>query len=452
MQSASAGAWMTMAHHADFRATALSTLTTDPRPLLSTLPNGLTLLAVPMPHLASASVAVFIRAGSRDEPAAQAGVSHFLEHMAFKGTATRTVQAVNLAAESLGADMNAYTDKDATCYHLEGLGRHVPQMTELLADIVLASTFPEAELERERDVILQEATEYDEDPQQLSYLLLDRALWGDHPMGRPIIGTPETIRAITRDDLVAHTRAHYVGERIVVACAGHFDVEAFQAQAAALFGQVPRGDGARAPVVPQTPPHVGQAQARRLPGLSQAYVTVAWPIATRSEHAHLASFVATLFGGGMSAPLVDAVRERLGLAYSVGATADVGDAHGAFMVDATTTPDKIPAFTQELARLMALHAQAVPATDLERARNQLVLSLVRTAERPLRMLQRCVDLLWSRGEVFRVRTAVEAVEAIAPAQVRQAFEGMLAHPPATVLVGAGVSAARARELQAQLRK
>lgn len=436
---------------ADFAATALSSFTTDPQPLLTTLPNGLTLLAVPMPQLASASVAVFIRAGSRDEPQDKAGISHFLEHMAFKGTATRSVQAVNLAAESLGADMNAYTDKDATCYHLEGLGRNVPQMTELLADIVLASTFPEGELEREREVILQEATEYEEDPQQLSYLLLDRALWGDHPMGRPIIGTPETIRAITRDDLVAHVNAHYVGERIVVACAGSFDVDAFLAQAQQLFGQVPRGDSARSPVVPQTPPHRGQAQARRLPGLSQTYLTIAWPIATRSEHAHLASFVATLFGGGMSAPLVDAVRERLGLAYSVGATADVGDAHGAFMVDATTTPDKVPAFTQELARLMAQHAQAVSATDLERARNQLVVSLVRTAERPLRLLQRCVDLLWSRGEVFSVGKAVAAIEAIDGAMVRQAFEGMRGHPAATVLVGAGAAATRARELQARLR-
>ena len=102
-------------------------------PLNHTLPNGVTLLAAPMPHLASASVAIFIRAGSRDESADKAGVSHFLEHMAFKGTHTRTVQALNFAAESLGADMNAYTDKDATCYHLEGLGVHTPQMLELLA-------------------------------------------------------------------------------------------------------------------------------------------------------------------------------------------------------------------------------------------------------------------------------------------------------------------------------
>ena len=416
-------------------------------PLVQTLPNGLTVLAVPMPQLASASVAIFIRAGSRDERAAQAGVSHFLEHMAFKGTATRTVQAINLAAESLGADMNAYTDKDATCYYLEGLGQHTPQMLELLADIVLASTFPPDEIEREREVILQECTEYDEDPQQLSYTLLDQALWGEHPMGRPIIGMPDTIAGIGRADLVGHVQEHYVAERMVVAAAGNFDLEGFLAQAARLFAGVP---AAGAPAMTEAPRHIGQAKGKRVPGVSQTYLNIAWPVASRSTHPHLASLAATLFGGGMSAPLVDAVRERLGLAYSVGATADVGDLHGALVVDATTTPDKVPAFTQALSTLMAAQAEGIAATDLSRAKNQLLVSLVRTAERPLRMLQRCVEHQWATGGVFDIRAAIEQVEAIEADAVRQAFEAMLAHPPATVLVGAGATLKHAREVQAQL--
>ncbi|WP_255440882.1 M16 family metallopeptidase [Caenimonas sedimenti] len=417
-------------------------------PQLHTLANGLTLLAVPMPQVASASVAIFIRAGSRDEAPAQAGVSHFLEHMAFKGTHTRTVQAINFAAESLGADMNAYTDKDATCYYLEGLGAHTPQMLELLADIVLESTFPADELEREREVILQECTEYDEDPQQLSYTLLDQALWGEHPMGRPIIGIPATIAAISRDDVVDHVRKHYVADRIVVAAAGNFDVDAFFSQAEKRFAHVP---GAARYSAPETPGHVGQTKAKRLPGVSQTYITIAWPIASRGTHPHLASLAATLFGGGMSAPLVDAVRERLGLAYSVGATADVGDVHGALVVDATTTPDKVPAFTQELARLLAAQAQTIAASDLARARNQLLVSLVRSSERPLRLLQRCVEHLWASGAAFDLRAAIASVQAIEAETVRQAFESLLAHPAATVLVGAGATAKAARDFQAKLR-
>lgn len=417
---------------------------------LHTLANGLTLMAMPMPHLASASVAIFIRAGSRDEPAQQAGVSHFLEHMAFKGTRTRSVQAINLAAESLGADMNAYTDKDATCYYLEGLGRHMPQMLELLADIVLESNFPEAEMAREREVILQECTEYEEDPQQLSFTLLDAALWGAHPIGRPIIGTPETIEAITREDLVAHVGRHYRADRIVVAAAGNFDVDGFLALAERLFAHVPGAEGGQGYRVPDTPPHTGQSKARRLPGVSQTWINIAWPMASRATHPYLASLAATLFGGGMSAPLVDAVRERLGLAYSVGATADVFDVHGTFMVDATTTPDKIPAFTQELARLLAVQAEGISATDLARAKNQLAVSLVRTAEQPLRLLQRNVEHWWASGRLFDVEEAVEVVQALDASTLRQAFASMLAHPAATVLVGAGATAKLAREVQGQL--
>ena len=402
-----------------------------------------------MPQLASASVAVFIRAGSRDEAAPQCGVSHFLEHMAFKGTATRTVQAINLAAESLGADLNAYTDKDATCYYLEGLGQHVPQMLELLADIVLESTFPAAEIERERKVILQECTEYEEDPEQLSYTLLDAALWGAHPMGRPIIGTPRTIAAIRRDDLVAHVQRHYVADRIVVAAAGNFDRDAFFAQAEGLFAGV-RGSDAGSYAAPQPPPHLGQAKGRRLAGVSQAYINIAWPAPSRSQAPHLASLAATLFGGGMSAPLVDAVRERLALAYSVGASADVGDVHGAFVVDATTTPDKIPLFTRQLASLLAAQADSIAPGDLARAKNQLSVSLVRGAERPLRMLQSCVDKLWAGGGVFDLQEAIAIVQGLGAEPVRQVFQDMLAYPAATVLVGARATPRAAREVQAQL--
>lgn len=418
-------------------------------PLLQTLPNGLTLLAAPMPHLASASVAVFVRAGSRDESEELAGVSHFLEHMAFKGTKRRSVQALNLAAESLGADLNAYTDKDATCFYLEGLGSHVPNMLELLADIVLDSTLPADELERERQVILQECAEYEEDPEQLAFTLLDRALWGTHPMGRPIIGTAATIAAIEREHLVQHVRRHYVAERMVVAAAGNFDPDTFLAQAEALFADVPAGGGYQPPA---PPPIAGQALARRLPGVSQSWLYFAWPVASRGEHPHLASLAATLFGGGMSAPLVDAVRERLGLAYSVGATADIGDVHGAFVVDATTLPVKIPQFLRTLGEMLQRHAETILPHDLVRARNQLAVSLVRAGERPLRMLQRCVEQLWANGTLFDLHQAIEQVQSIEAEPLRELFAGMLDQPAATTLVGAGAGVRLVREIQAEVRR
>ncbi|MEO7640800.1 MAG: insulinase family protein, partial [Ramlibacter sp.] len=173
---------------------------------------------------------------------------------------------------------------------------------------------------------------------------------------------------------------------------------------------------------------------------------------SRGEHPHIADLAATLFGGGMSAPLVDAVRERLGLAYSVSATADIGDVHGALVVDAITSPDKLPAFTAELSRLLAGHATGVAEKDLSRARNQLLVSLVRSAERPMRFLQRCVEHQWATGQAFDSDAASEAINSISKEEVRGVFEAMLTQPPATVLVGAGATLKNARALQAALRR
>lgn len=206
-----------------------------PAPRTHTLPNGVRLLAVPLPHLRSASVGVFLRVGSRDESRAGNGVSHVLEHMAFKGTATRSVQAINLDAERLGADVNAFTSKDTTAYFMSGLGRHTDAMLEMVADIVLNSVFPEDELVRELEVIRQEAVEYDEDPEDHASTLVDRALWGDAPLGMPVIGTVENIARFTRADLLAHVREHYVAGKTVVAAAGDVDPDAFFARAEALF-------------------------------------------------------------------------------------------------------------------------------------------------------------------------------------------------------------------------
>ena len=145
---------------------------------LHTLANGVRLLAIAMPHVQSANVGVFVRVGSPDETPVTNGIGHVLEHMAFKGTTTRSVQAINLDAERLGADVNAFTGKDTTGYFMTGLGRHAEQFLRMTADIVLNSTFPDIELQRELEVIRQEAIEYEEDPEDSSGELLDRAIWG----------------------------------------------------------------------------------------------------------------------------------------------------------------------------------------------------------------------------------------------------------------------------------
>lgn len=424
---------------------------------LRLLPNGVRLLAMPMPHVQSASVGVFLRVGSRDETPATNGISHVLEHMAFKGTATRSVQAINLDAERLGADVNAFTGKDATAYFMTGLGRHADQLLRMTADIVLNSTFPEHELQRELDVIRQEAIEYDEDPQDSADDLLDRAIWGEASMGMPVIGTIANIAGFARDDLVRHVRSHYVAHKTVVAAAGNFDVEAWMALAAELFGAMPSAHPAPVSQPPAPASYVGQALARRFTQVSQVFVNIAYPVAPTQADAMAqqrwrlaAAVAANLFGGGMSSPLVDTIRERLGLAYTADATIDKGDAWANFVVSAVTTPDKLDALVAATGELLRAQAAAIDPVHLERAKNQLTVSRVRTAERTYATMEQAVEELLASGTVVPMAQTMAAIEDIGADEVRAVFERMLAHAPSLAITGKGASARRARQLAAQL--
>ena len=429
----------------------------SPSPILRTLPNGVRLLALPMPHVQSVSVGVFLRVGSRDETPATNGISHVLEHMAFKGTITRSVQAINLDAERLGADVNAYTGKDSTGYFMTGLGEHAQQLLGMTADIVLHSTFPEIELQRELEVIRQEAIEYDEDPDDSSNDLLDRAIWGAHPMGMPVIGTVENIEGFTRDDLVRHVRQHYVADNTVVVAAGHFDIDAWMGLAEDLFTEMPASaDSARShPPVPGA--YAGQAVARRFTQVSQVFLNIAYPLMPTgtdglpSQRLRLtAALAANLFGGGMSAPLVDTVRERLGLAYTADANLDSGDNWLNFLVHAVTTPDKVEALVQATGELLHAQTATIDPVHLERAKNQLTVSFVRASERPFAMMERAVEELWASGTVTLLAETSALIDDIRSEEVRDVFVRMLAHAPALSITGKGVSAKSARQLAGSL--
>jgi predicted Zn-dependent peptidase len=424
---------------------------------LRTLANGVRLLAVPMPHVQSVSVGVFLRVGSRDETPASNGISHVLEHMAFKGTATRSVQAINLDAERLGADVNAFTGKDATGYFMTGLGRHADQLLRMTADIVLNSSFPAHELQRELEVIRQEAIEYDEDPQDSADDLLDRAIWGDAAMGMPVIGTIANIDGFSRSDLVRHVQSHYVAEKTVVAAAGNFDVAAWMALAAELFGAMPSALDPSVARPPAPTAYVGQAVARRFTQVSQVFLNIAYPVApawpdavSEQRWRLVAAVAANLFGGGMSSPLADTVREKLGLAYTADATIDKGDVWANFVVHAVTTPDKLDALVTATGELLRAQAAAVDPVHLERAKNQLAVARVRAAERTYATMEQAVEELQASGSVLSLADALAMVEGIGADEVRAVFVRMLAHAPALAITGKGASARSARQLTARL--
>ena len=395
------------------------------------LGNGVRVVAIRLPHLESASASVFVRTGSAYESPRLNGISHVVEHMAFKGTQARDCQRINLDAERLGADVNAHTDKDHTAFHMRGLARHAGDFVRMLGDIVCASSFPDAELEREREVILHEVTEDEDDALATAFKLFDKACFGAHPLAQPVIGSRRNIERFTRQDLLGYVRRQYSGENVIVGVAGNVDPDAMVATAEAAFGGMPAGEANR--VEPAA--YLGGLKSRRQPGGNQTQVVLGFPIPSLPEDDGASAVAAALFGEGMSSPLMDAIRERQPLVYYAGCSADVMPHAGQFVIEASTSPQHLDALFVEVARLLREHAERTDAVGLERARNQLAVRRVRAQERPMRRLEDAAQDLFALG---RVRSRAEAgarIEAVTPQRVREVFARMLAAGPSVAIAG-----------------
>jgi predicted Zn-dependent peptidase len=402
-----------------------------PDAVLTALPNGVRVIALPMPHLLTAAVSVFVRTGSAHESPALNGINHVIEHMAFKGTAERDVRRINLDAERLGAEVNAHTDKDHTAYQMRGLAEHAGDFVRMLGDIVLASTFPEAELARERQVILQEFAEDEDDPLSTGYKLFDRACYGLHAVGQPVIGSRRNIERFGRDDLVRYVQQQYTGANLIVGAAGAIDPDAIVRAVQAAFGAMPRGEANWV----AAPAYGGAVRARALSGSSQTHVVLGFPIPSLRDDEAASLVAAAVFGEGMSSPLLARVREERGLAYNASCTADQFDMCGQLVIEASTAPEQFDEFLREVNALLREQAQAIDTVDLERARNQIAVRHLHEAEKPLRRLEDAALEVFVHGSLRAPGERLARLQAVTAEQVREAFARMLAAGPSAAIVG-----------------
>lgn len=402
-------------------------------PTLHTLTNGLRIVAIPMPWRRTVSLSVFVRTGSLHETRAQSGISHVVEHMAFKGTTSRDCQRINLDAERLGAEVNAHTDKDHTAFHIEGLAADLPTFVAQIADIVRHSTFPADELERERQVIQHEFTEFEEDPVNIAFDLFDKASYGDqHAAGRPVIGNRANIKRFTRDDLLAYVQRQYTACNIILAAAGPVDEAALITAAERAFGDMPRGEPNTVP----TPEWQGGVKLRRLSGSAQCQIVLGFEAPPLADDSHLADVLAAaLLGEGMSSPLLDEIRERRGLAYQVGCSADVYPLASQFVIDGATDPAQGEAFITEVARLLRQHAEHIDEDSLTRARNQISVRALRALEQPAKRMEVAVQELFTFGRMRDPGEWLARLQAVDATQVQRVFQRMLSSRAAVGLAG-----------------
>ena len=351
------------------------------------LDNGIRVLTEPIPQFSSATIGIWVENGSRFESAAQNGISHFLEHMLFKGTERRSARDVAEEIESLGGSLNAFTGREVTCYHAKVLSEHLPIAVDVLSDIFLHSTFPDEEIERERTVILAEISEVEDAPDQHVQVLFDEQFWPGDPLSRPICGTADTVTGMSRDDFVAFVKERYRPDRIVIAAAGGVDHDWLVDEVERRFGHL---EG-----VAQRPPEGVPTHALRLgvhqKSLEQVQMMLGMPGLSAVDEDRYAAFVLnTVLGDGMSSRLFQEVREKRGKAYSIYSYLDAFSNAGYFGVYAALGADSVGEVIDIVrAELEKLEREGLPEDELVRAKNQIkggmLLSLESTAARMRRL-------------------------------------------------------------------
>jgi predicted Zn-dependent peptidase len=344
----------------------------------SVLPNGIRILTERIPHVRSAALGVWVETGSRHEPEPRGGVSHLIEHLVFKGTATRTAEVIARTMDSVGGQMDAFTTKENTCFYVQVLDEHLPLAVDLLTDILRHPLFDAEELEREKQVVLQEIRMVEDTPDDVIHDLFAAQVWVNHPLGRPILGTRELVTGFSRDAIADYFAEEYVPPRIIIAVAGNVTHE----QVVDLFGRQFNGfthdARARESEAPALTPGVNIVHK----SLEQVHLVMGFPGLAHAAPERYAMFLLNdVIGGSMSSRLFQEVRERQGLVYSIHSGAQAfADTGIVYLYAATDAQNFAKVLKAILKELRDLKKTGITTEELKRAKDHLKGSLMLSLE------------------------------------------------------------------------
>jgi predicted Zn-dependent peptidase len=389
----------------------------------TTLPSGLRVLTEAMPSVRSATVGVWADVGSAVEGREQRGISHLVEHMLFKGTQRRTARQIAETMDGVGGNLNAFTDKETTCYYAKVIDRHVPLALDVLADMFLHSLFDAKELAKEQKVVLEEIKMYEDSPDDQIHDVFLQTMWQGANLGEPTIGFADTVVEVTPRDLRAHMSAHYAPNSVIVAASGNVEHEHFVELVCEQFSGF---EGSCARVQPERPETTPATNVRHKES-EQAYVVVGTRgIDVRDDRRYALSLLDTVLGGGMSSRLFQEIREQRGLVYSVYSFQAAYRAAGLFGVYAGTSPENVQAcidvIVEQFARVRDVPiAESEFALAKEHIKGNLTLSLESTSGRMMR-LGRNEFALGRQVTPEEIETRIDAVTA---AQVQELARDLL---------------------------
>jgi predicted Zn-dependent peptidase len=383
----------------------------------TTLANGVRVITEAMPHVRSVSVGVWVGTGSRRETPELNGISHFIEHMLFKGTTRRSAEDIARSVDSIGGNLDAFTAKEQVCFNTKVLDEHLSQAFDVLADLVLHPLFRDEDIEKEKGVILEEIKMEADSPDYLVHEIFSSNFWKDHPLGKPILGTPQSVKRFDRQAIQKYYQAVYAPANLLVTAAGNLTHDRVLALVREHFESVPTGEP---PIPEQTPSTHARIALRNKKELEQVHLCLGVPSYPLPHQERFACYVLnTLLGGGMSSRLFQNIRERQGLAYAVFSELNPYRDTGCLSIYAGTSIESVrQVISLIIKEFRQLKEEAVGEEELRRAKDHLkgslMLSLESTASRMSNLARQ--ELYF--GRFFTLDELVDSIESITAENVQ----------------------------------
>jgi len=381
------------------------------------LPNGLIVLTERMEYMRSVAMGVWVKSGSRCEPAETNGISHFVEHMLFKGTKSRTAQHIAREMDSIGGNLDAFTGKETICFNVKSLAEHVPIALDVLADLVLNPIFATPDIERERGVILEEIKIDEDNPDVLVHELFTQAFWKDHPLGKPILGTTATVTRMDQSTLFDYHNDCFRGGNIVFSAAGNLDHDKFAAEVAGQFSSLAGGETLHELTAPEASARIVLRNKKSLEQVQICLGVPAPPVTDESRYAAL--ILNTVLGGGMSSRLFQTIREERGMAYSIYSDMSPYRDTGTLLVYAGTSSGKaLEVVDLILAEFAKLKQTALSAEELTRAKDQLKGNLLMGLESSNSRMANLARQEMYFQQFFTVEEVIARIDAVDASEVQ----------------------------------
>lgn len=395
-------------------------------------PNGVRIVTEQMPHVRSVALGIWVKTGARNESAGEAGMAHFIEHMLFKGTARRTAKDIAETIDRTGGEINAYTAMEETCFYVNVLAEDAMEAIDVLADMFFNSAFDETEMRKEKSVILEEIAMVADTPDDDVHEQLQAAMYPRHPMGRPILGYPETVSAFTREDTVAFLKREYRPERIVVSAAGCVEEELIS-RIGELFGSFDAG--ASAPLSVELP-EFASGSIRKRKDTEQAHICLGYPgMDVNDPDIYGLIILNALFGGSMSSRLFQRIREEHGLAYSVYSYHSTHTDSGSVTIYAGTSPSRLEETRTVIQNeIRALLTEGVTETEIAGALGQMKGSLLLGLESPSARMSRNAKNELFTGEHKDIDEVMEEFRQVDAKQIRRIADRIFSCPPAESII------------------